>query len=145
MLEATFTRPFQAHAAIGPSCAVAQWQQGKLHVWSHTQGVFPLRRELAKALTMPASDITVTHREGAGCYGHNGADDVALDAALLARAARGRPVKLQWMREDEFAWEPYGIGMCVELEAHLDSAGSVVSWKHELWSNGHSHRPGRSK
>jgi CO/xanthine dehydrogenase Mo-binding subunit len=93
---------------------------------------------------MAEKDIVVTHAEGAGCYGHNGADDVALDAALLARAAKGRPVKLQWMREDEFAWEPYGIGMCMDLEAHLDAAGNVVSWKHELWSNGHSHRPGRS-
>ncbi|MFL5360509.1 MAG: molybdopterin cofactor-binding domain-containing protein, partial [Myxococcales bacterium] len=97
-LSAAFTRPFQAHAAIGPSCAVAKWDKNKLHVWSHTQGVFPLRGELAKALKMPATDIVVTHREGSGCYGHNGADDVALDAALCARATRGRPVKLQWMR-----------------------------------------------
>src|SRR3954453_16768536 len=123
-LSATFTRPFQAHAAIGPSCAVAKWEKNKLHVWSHTQGVFPLRGELAKALKMPATDVVVTHRqgsggygdngageaarEGSGCYGPNGAADVPLPAALCARAPRGRPVKLQWMREDEFAWEPYG-------------------------------------
>src|SRR5207302_2812412 len=143
-LEATFTRPFQAHAAIGPSCAVAQWQEGKLHVWSHTQGVFPLRGELAKALKLPATDITVTHREGSGCYGHNGADDVALDAALCARATGGRPVKLQWMREDEFRWEPYGSAMSISLRAGLDAQGNVVEFRNELWSHTHSTRPGES-
>jgi nicotinate dehydrogenase subunit B len=143
-LEATFTRPFQAHAAIGPSCAVAQWQDGKLHVWSHTQGVFPLRGELAKALKMPPADITVTHREGSGCYGHNGADDVALDAALCARATSGRPVKLQWMRDDEFRWEPYGSAMLIDLRAGLDAKGNVVDFRNELWSHTHSTRPGES-
>ncbi len=143
-LEATFTRPFQAHASIGPSCAVAQWEKGKLRVWSHTQGVFPLRGELAKALKMPAADITVTHREGAGCYGHNGADDVALDAALCARATKGHPVKLQWMRDDEFRWEPYGSAMVIDLRAGLDAQGSVVDFRNELWSHTHSTRPGES-
>jgi nicotinate dehydrogenase subunit B len=143
-LQANFTRPFQAHAAIGPSCAVAQWQEGKLHVWSHTQGPFPLRGELAKALKLPASDITVTHREGSGCYGHNGADDVALDAALCARAAGSRPVKLQWMRDDEFRWEPYGSAMAISLRGSLDEKGNVVEFRNELWSHTHSTRPGES-
>ena len=143
-LAATFTRPFQAHAAIGPSCAVAHWENGKLHVWSHTQGPFPLRGELAKALKIPPSDITVTHREGSGCYGHNGADDVALDAALCARATGGRPVKLQWMREDEFRWEPYGSAMVIDLQAGLDAKGNVVDFRNELWSHTHSTRPGES-
>ena len=141
-LEADYTRPFTAHASIGPSCAVAQWRDGKLTVWSHTQGVFPLRGDLAKALAIPPGDITVIHREGSGCYGQNGADDVALDAALLARATKGRPVKLQWMREDEFAWEPYGSAMTMHLAAGLDAAGNVVDWQHELWSHTHSTRPG---
>jgi CO/xanthine dehydrogenase Mo-binding subunit len=141
-LDASYTRPFQAHASIGPSCAVAQWKNGKLTVWSHTQGVFPLRADLAKALALPAADIVVSHREGSGCYGQNGADDVALDAALVARAAKERPVKLQWMREDEFAWEPYGSAMAMRLSAGLDAAGNVVDWQHELWSHAHSMRPG---
>jgi nicotinate dehydrogenase subunit B len=141
-LEAQYTRPFQSHGSIGPSCAVAQWQNGRLHIWSHTQGVFPLRADLAKALRLPANDIIVTHREGSGCYGHNGADDVALDAALLARALPGRPVKLQWMREDEFAWEPYGSAMLMNLRAALDANGRIVDWQHELWSHTHSTRPG---
>ncbi len=142
--EASYSKPFIAHASIGPSCAVAQLQDGKLEVWSHSQGIWGLRHELALVLGLPLESITVTHAEGAGCYGHNGADDAALDAALLARAAEGRPVKLQWMREDEFAWEPYGPAMALELEARLDAAGNIAWWKHELWSNGHTNRPGRS-
>jgi nicotinate dehydrogenase subunit B len=101
-IEATYTRPYQAHASIGPSCAVAEFKDGKLTVWTHSQGVFPLKRDLVKALKMDASTVRCIHVEGSGCYGHNGADDVALDAALLARAA-SRPVRMQWMRDDEFA------------------------------------------
>jgi len=141
-VEADYTRPYMAHASIGPSCAVAQWRDGKLTVWTHTQGVFPLRGDLAKALAVSAADIVVVHREGSGCYGQNGADDVALDAALVARATRGRPVKLQWMRGDEFAWEPYGSAMAMHLSAGLDASGTVVDWQHELWSHTHSMRPG---
>jgi nicotinate dehydrogenase subunit B len=143
-LRASYTKPFIAHASIGPSCAIARLKDGKLEVWSHSQGIWGLRHELSIVLGIPLGNIVVTHAEGAGCYGHNGADDAALDAALLARAANGRPVKLQWTREDEFAWEPYGAAMAVELAAELDGAGNIVSWKHELWSNGHTNRPGRS-
>ena len=143
-LKASYSKPFIAHASIGPSCAIARLQEGKLEVWTHSQGIWGLRHELSLVLRLPVEKITVTHAEGAGCYGHNGADDVALDAALLARAAPGRPVKLQWMREDEFAWEPYGPAMAIDLEARLDRAGNIVSWRHELWSNGHTNRPGRS-
>jgi len=141
-LAATYTRPYQAHATMGPSCALAQMQNDKLTVWTHSQGVFPLRRALAKALKMEENRITAVHAEGAGCYGHNGADDVALDAALIARAVSGRPVKLQWMRDDEFAWEPYGSAMLINLRAGLDVKGNVVDWTHELWSHTHSTRPG---
>jgi CO/xanthine dehydrogenase Mo-binding subunit len=144
-VKASYTKPYIAHASIGPSCALARWNDGKLEVWTHSQGIFGLRQDLAKILGMREEDIVVTHAEGAGCYGHNGADDVALEAALLARAANGRPVRLQWTREDEFAWEPYGAAMAFELEAALDTSGSIVSWRHEFWSNGHTHRPGRAK
>jgi nicotinate dehydrogenase subunit B len=148
-LEARYTRPFQAHASIGPSCAVALWGDGrdggKLHVWTHSQGVYPLRGDLANVFGLQPSAVRCTHAEGAGCYGHNGADDVALDAALVARATAGRPVKLQWMREDEFMWEPYGSAMVMKLGAALDAQGNIVSWSHELWSHPHSRRPGQSK
>ncbi|HEY7241274.1 MAG TPA: molybdopterin cofactor-binding domain-containing protein [Burkholderiales bacterium] len=143
-IRASYTKPFIAHASIGPSCAIARLKDGKLEVWTHSQGIFGLRHELSIVLGLPLESITVNHAEGAGCYGHNGADDVALDAALLARAANARPVKLQWTREDEFAWEPYGPAMALELEAQLDGSGNIASWKHELWSNGHTNRPGRS-
>ena len=140
-LSATFTRPYQAHAAIGPSCALAQWTGDKLQVWCHSQSVFQLRIDLGKALRAPLGNVTVAHREGSGCYGHNGADDVALDAALLARALPGVPVRLQWMREDEFAWEPLGSPMVSDLKATLDASGKIVDWNHELWSYTHSTRP----
>ena len=144
-VNAEYTRPYQAHASIGPSCAVAQWSankaDNKLHVWSHSQSVFPLRNDMAKALRMPQDNIIVSHREGSGCYGHNGADDVALDAALLARALPGVPVRLQWMREDEFASEPLGSAMVMQMSGALDAAGKVVDWQHELWSYTHSTRP----
>jgi CO/xanthine dehydrogenase Mo-binding subunit len=147
--EARYTRPFQAHGSIGPSCAVALWEHGteggKLHVWTHSQGVYPLRGDLANTLGIDPAAVRCTHAEGAGCYGHNGADDVALDAALLARATAGRPVKLQWMREDEFMWEPYGSAMVMQLGGALDAQGNIVSWSHELWSHPHSTRPGQSK
>jgi len=141
--KAEYLKPFICHASIGPSCALAHMQGDTLQVWSHTQGIYNLRKEIALVLRMPEEKVIVQHAEGAGCYGHNGADDVALDAALIARLSKGRPVRLQWTREDEFAWEPYGPAMVVAVEASLDERGQVVSWRHDLWSNGHTHRPGR--
>jgi len=145
VLRATYTKPYISHASIGPSCAIAQVQDGRLLIWSHSQGIFNLRRDLAISLGMGEDAIVVRHVEGAGCYGHNGADDVALDAALLARAAGGRAVRLQWMRDDEFAWAPCGPAMVLELQASLGADGMVIAWQHDLWSNGHSSRPGRSE
>jgi CO/xanthine dehydrogenase Mo-binding subunit len=142
-LAATYTRPYLAHASIGPSCAIAWWRAGKLEVWSHSQAMHALRDELAKILRLPAEDVVARHAEGAGCYGHNGADDVALDAALLARAVNGSPVRVQWMREDEFAWEPFGPAMAVKLQGALDGKGSVAEWRQEIWGNRHLTRPGR--
>jgi CO/xanthine dehydrogenase Mo-binding subunit len=142
-MEATYTKRYVAHGSIAPSCAVAEIKDGKLHIWSHTQGVYPLRNDLATVMKLDPKSVVVSHIEGAGCYGHNGADDVALDAALLARAVPGRPVKVQWMRDDEFAWEPFGSAMVMHLRAGLAQDGSIVDWQHELWSNSHSNRPGR--
>jgi len=142
-LEATYRKPYIAHASIGPSCAVARFEGGRYEIWTHSQGIYPLRGDLVKALRVPAESIVVRHADGAGCYGHNGADDCALDAALLARAASPRPVKLQWSREDEFGWEPFGPAMVVRLRASADAGGNVVDWTHDLWSNPHSNRSGR--
>ena len=143
--KAEYHKPFICHASIGPSCAIAQKKGDTIEVWSHSQGIFGLRQEIAMVLRMPEERVLVHHAEGAGCYGHNGADDVALDAALIAQHTKGKPVRLQWTREDEFAWEPYGPAMAVALEASLDGEGNIVAWRHDLWSNGHTHRPGRSQ
>jgi nicotinate dehydrogenase subunit B len=142
-LEARYARPFIAHASIGPSCAIATLRDGGYQVWSHSQGVFPLRRDLAKVLGVGEDKLHVIHMEGSGCYGHNGADDVALDAALLARAVAGRPVKVQWMRDDEFQWEPYGSAMVTSIKAALDANGAIADWQFEVWSPTHSTRPGQ--
>jgi nicotinate dehydrogenase subunit B len=141
-IEATYSRPFIAHASLGPSCAVARWQSGRVEVWSHSQSIHPTRKDIALTLGLPIEAITVRHVEGPGCYGHNGADDVALDAVLLARAVSGRPVKLQLSHQDELAWEPFGPAMVVAMQGATDGNGQIVEWQHELWSNPHLARPG---
>lgn len=142
-VSAEYSRAYLSHAAIGSSCAVAWLKDGRMTVWSHTQGAFPLRGDLAKVLGMQNGEVDVVHVPGAGCYGHNGADDVALDAALVARAVPGAPVKLQWMRDDEFAWAPFGPGMAMKVEAALGSDGKIVDWSYDVWSNSHAMRPGQ--
>lgn len=142
--RAAYSRPYIAHASIGPSCAVARWGDGgTLEVWSHCQGPYPLRDEIARILKIDVKGIVVRHMEGAGCYGHNGADDAAFDAVLLARAVPGRPVRLQWMREDEFGWEPYGPAMYVEMQGAVDAQGNVTDWRQDHYGNRHVCRPGR--
>lgn len=143
-LRRQYTRPYIAHASIAPSCAMAQWDGDRVHVWTHSQGVYLLRADLAIVLRLPAENIVVEHMEGAGCYGHNAADDVALDAALLAKAAGGRPVRVQWSRHDEMSHAPFGAAMAIEIEADLDADNEIVGWRHGIWSNGHAARPGRA-
>lgn len=140
-LTATYYRPYQMHGSLGPSAAVAQLEAGQLSVWSHSQAVFLLRGAIADVLGLAPADVRVIHMEGSGCYGHNGADDVALDAALLARAVPGRPVSVKWMRPDEHAWEPYGAAMLVQMQADLDETGTVTAWYHDVWSYPHTTRP----
>ena len=141
---ARYTRPWLMHGAIGPSCAVALFRDGALTVWTHSQGVNPLREALAELLRMPRERVRCIHREGAGCYGHNGADDVAADAALCALAVPGRPVKLLWTREQEHGWEPLGPAQLVELTGAVDAAGRIARWRHGVWSNTHSTRPSKA-
>lgn len=139
--QASYFRPFQMHASLGPSAACALWRADGLTVWSHSQAPFVLRDALAQALGIDRASIRVIHVEGAGCYGHNGADDAALDAALAARALPGRPVLLKWTRADEQAWEPYGSAMAMKLGADLSPAGDIARWRQEIWSYAHSTRP----
>ncbi len=142
-LEAEYSKPYLAHAALAPSCAVALERDGELVIWTHSQGVFPLRSSVAQVVGLPEERIRAIHMDGAGCFGHNGADDAACDAAVLARALPGRPVRVLWSREDELRWAPFGAAMSLRLRAGLDGEGRIVHWRHELWSNTHSTRPGR--
>jgi nicotinate dehydrogenase subunit B len=141
-IEASYTRPYQSHGSIGPSCAVAQMVDGAMTVWTHTQGVYPDRQGIAEMLRMPPASVRLIHVEGSGCYGHNGADDAAADAALIARAMPGVPIRVQWMREQEHAWEPFGPAMVTKLKASLGADGMIADWNFEVWSNTHSMRPG---
>ncbi len=144
-VEAEYSRPYLAHGAVGPSCAVARLEGGDYTVWTHSQGIFALRHELASVLRVGDANVRVIHLEGSGCYGHNGADDVALDAALLARAVPGRPVRVQWMRDDEFAWEPFGPAGVVRLSAGVTSDGDITEWRHDGWGHTHDGRPSRDR
>jgi len=141
-VEATYTRPYQAHGSIGPSCAIAQLIDGAMTVWTHTQGVYPDREGIAEMLKVPPASVRLIHVEGSGCYGHNGADDAAADAALIARTLPGMPVRVQWTREQEHAWEPFGPAMVTKLKASLDGDGKIADWNFDVWTNTHSMRPG---
>ena len=143
-LTATYRRPYQMHGSIGPSCAVALFKDGAVTVWTHSQGVYPLRGALAEMLRLPVERVRCIHMEGSGCYGHNAADDVAADAALVATGFPDRPVKVQWMREDEHAWEPYGSAMVGQVSARLGEAGEVLDWRYEVRSGSHLTRPGKA-
>jgi len=140
--EATYSRGYLAHASISPSCGLAEYRDGHLTVWTHCQGVFPLRGSLAKALGIDASNITVRHVQGSGCYGHNGADDAAADAAIIAMQMPGKPVRVRWRREEEFVYEPKTSAMVVKVHTQLDDGGKPVDWTQEIWSATHSNRPG---
>ncbi|MGF6574847.1 nicotinate dehydrogenase subunit B [Paraburkholderia sp. GAS333] len=139
-LGATYTKRYMMHGSIGPSCAIGQFKDGAMTVWTHSQGVYPLRDGLAEMLSMPKDKIRCIHVEGSGCYGHNGADDVAAHAALLALEMKGRPVRVQWMREQEHTWDHYTPAMVTEVSASLDASGSIVDWNYALWSSSHNER-----
>ncbi len=141
-LTARYFKPYIMHGSIGPSCAVALYEKDLLHIWTHSQGVYPLRETIAAMLHLPVAQIHVKGIPGSGCYGHNGADDAAAEAALLAIAYPGKHIQLQWSREDEHAWEPYGSAMVMEAEARLDPSGRISHWRYALWSDTHGTRPG---
>ncbi len=140
--EATYTRMHVAHASVAPSCGVALYRDGRLEVWTHSQGVYPLRAALARTLKLDPAAISVRHVQGPGCYGHNGADDAAADAAVIAMRMPGQPVRVRWRREEEFGFEPVSPAMVVTAQAALDEAGRPADWTTEIWSGRHSSRPG---
>lgn len=142
VIEAHFSRPYLVHASIAPSLGIAEYKDGELKVWTHSQGVFILRDWLARTLGLEAQRITVFHAHGAGCYGHNSADDAAFEAAWLAVRKPGRPVRVQWTREDELSVAPMGPGAAVTIRAVVDEKSRPVDWTMELWSPIHGRRPG---
>ncbi len=140
--EATYTRMHVAHASVAPSCALALYRDGRLQVWTHSQGVYPLREALARTLKLDPAVISVKHVQGPGCYGHNGADDAAADAAVIALRVPGKPVRVRWRREEEFGFEPVSPAMVVTVHAALDGSERPADWTTEIWSGRHSSRPG---
>lgn len=142
VVEATYRRPFLMHGSIGPSVAVGLFENGRYTIHTHSQSVFETAAAIVQMLGVADGDVRLIHVQGSGCYGHNGADDAAAEAALLARALPGRPVRVQWSRQDEHVWEPYGSAMQIELAASVDTGGDVIDWRCDLWSMPHSSRPG---
>jgi CO/xanthine dehydrogenase Mo-binding subunit len=139
--SAVYSRQFQAHASMSPSMAIAQKTGEQLTVWSHTQGVYPLRGAIAKLVGLDAENVRLINAEASGCYGQNGADDASADAAVIAMHMPGRPIRLQWSRADEFLGEPYGSAMATKISAGLDARGQIVDWEYDVWSGTHSIRP----
>jgi CO/xanthine dehydrogenase Mo-binding subunit len=141
-VAATFSRGYLSHASLAPSCAVAEFKDGHLSIWSHGQGMHPLRTNVALALGIDPETVSAHHMHGAGCYGHNGADDCAMDAAVIAREIPNRPIRMLWTRQDEFGFEPLSSAMMVTLHAHLDDKGHPHDLTTEIWSGTHVQRPG---
>jgi CO/xanthine dehydrogenase Mo-binding subunit len=140
IVRATYLHPYQMHASVGTACAVADVQGDKATIWSASQAVYPLRSTMAMLLGLQPENVRITFRMGPGCYGVNGADTVSYDAALMSQAT-GRPVRVQLSRQDEMAWENYGVAYVIEQRAGLDAAGNIVAWDHESWSASLGGRP----
>lgn len=141
VVKATYHYPYQMHGSVGSSCAVADVKDGKATIWSATQAVYPLKNSVAMVLGLPPENVRVIFRLGSGCYGINGADTVSYDAALLSQAV-GKPVRVQFMRKDEMAWENYGFAFVIDERAGVDATGTITTWDHESWAPTLGGRPG---
>jgi CO/xanthine dehydrogenase Mo-binding subunit len=141
VLRATYLHPYQMHGSMGTSCAVADVQNGRATIWSSTQSAYPTRSGVAMLLGMPPDNVRVVYTRGSGCYGINGADTVAYDAALLSQAV-GKPVRVQLSRKDEMAWENYGFAYTIDQRAGISADGTITSWDHEAWFPSLGGRPG---
>ena len=131
-LKATYDFAIHTHGSIGPSCAVAEFKDGKLTSWSASQATHALRGQLAQMFALAPENVRCIYVEGAGCYGRNGHEDAAADAALLAKAV-GKPVRVQWSRADEHGWDPKGPPTLIDLRAAMDAAGNVTAWESEFF------------
>lgn len=131
-LKATFDFAVHTHGSMGPSCAIAEVKDGKLTVWTASQATHLLRRQLARMLDMAELNVRCIYLEGAGCYGRNGHEDAAADAALIAREI-GKPVRVQWSRADEHGWDPKGPPTLLDYRAALDDKGNIAAWESEVF------------
>jgi CO/xanthine dehydrogenase Mo-binding subunit len=131
-INATYEFAIHTHGSIGPSCAIAEFKDGKLTSWSASQATHNLRKQLAKMMGLPLENVRCLYVEGSGCYGRNGHEDAAADAALLAKVT-GRPVRVQWSRADEHGWDPKGPPTLVDLRAAIDASGTVTAWDSEFF------------
>jgi CO/xanthine dehydrogenase Mo-binding subunit len=131
-ISATYYWPPQSHASMGPSCAVADVRTEEATIWTSSQATHKYRPHFAKILSLAPEKVRLIYLDGAGCYGMNGHEDAAADAAILSRAA-GKPVRVQWMREDEHGWDPKGPPQLLELSANLDDNGKIAAWSAEMW------------
>jgi CO/xanthine dehydrogenase Mo-binding subunit len=132
-LSATYDFAIHTHGSLGPSCAVAEIRDGKLTCWTASQMTHNLRKQLAAMMRMPEEQVRCVYLEGSGCYGRNGHEDATGDAALLSRAVGGRPVRVQWTRQDEHGWDPKGPPTLIDLRGAVDGAGNVVAWESEFF------------
>jgi CO/xanthine dehydrogenase Mo-binding subunit len=139
-VRARYRWPFQMHASIGPSCGIADVRRDSATIWSSTQGPHTLKGAIADLLGLPAAGVHVIWTEGSGCYGHNGSDDAAADAALISQTI-GKPVRVQWSRGDEHGWEPKGVAMAMEVAGGVDASGRIIGWDYAVWTPTHSGRP----
>ncbi|SIS98132.1 xanthine dehydrogenase family protein molybdopterin-binding subunit [Belliella pelovolcani] len=140
-LKSTYTKPYHMHGSTGPGCSISLWKDDQLTVWSPTQGVYPLQNTLSDLFGLKKEQIRCIGMPGSGCYGHNSADDVSAESALIAKQVPGKHIRLQWMRDSEHQWEPYGSAMQIALEAGIDQEGKITAWKTQIWSDTHSTRP----
>ena len=131
-LTASYEYPVQTHGSIGPSCSVADVRRDRALIWSASQSTHWTQRQIAKMLTMKPEQVRIIYLEGAGCYGRNGHEDATADAVVLSQAV-GRPVRVQWMRQDEHGWDPKAPPYVADLEGALDAAGNVVAWNFVTW------------
>lgn len=140
VFQVSYSTPYQSHGSVGPSAAIADVKANRATLWSPTQSSFNTRGSVAALLGLPSSSVRLVWVEGSGCYGQNGADDATADAALLSQLA-GHPVRVQWMREDEFLHDPKTAAMTTTLRAAVDHNGNILAWDANIWSPNHNGRP----
>jgi len=131
-IDATYEYPVQTHGSIGPSCSIADVRHDRALIWSASQSTHWTQRQIAKMLGMNAEQVRIIYLEGAGCYGRNGHEDATADAAILSQAI-GRPVRVQWMRQDEHGWDPKAPPYVADLQGALDATGNVLAWNFVTW------------